>query len=689
MILKKADLLADVVTSYDQTKTTIKGMVRQDTINSVDVLGPPLTKWLDVFTDTAGQTLAGVFYISHIVNSDLVRMFILTSEASGVASLLLYNFNIVTGADTYVGRINFSLPDVAATTHTYRGLVVMDSGTTGWKIFVNTTGSVAINGGLFLINNVDLADFIPIPVSPITYATGNDQKAVYFLQDPSNIGVGQLNIASVGCILDQTTSNVYVHNGVSATHQYYVYSGSTSPTYANVAGLAITAATDTVADAGHTYNNNDPVLITNLVGGTGLTNNTVYFVRNVVVGVSYQLSATSGGAAINITVDGTATIGRAFGTTGSNWLHKTGNLPALTGTLLAIDGEDFAQPSSGALSGFDCISFGTTTNIYMGKLSELTSGVTSWASLTTVNILGAVNEVTTPTAVTMNWEPSTERHIYTSNTSVFYVKPFVNNQIGFSFGGISTTYNEATSFDVYDFGAATVTGTEAKHGWSFLTSTTVGQRGVLACPHAAEGIFNTTYVITKVLDTENSQLRALETWEQLYDFTNIGTTYYRTSGFGSETGGWTALEGHTDLAAIATGSQIQFKFTFSISGALSSNCYQLSEVLYGLVSNTENLENVEYDHDNSNNGTPSRVSYRIKKAFTGSVPTLYFRAYDLSNALLVSHNTVTNPTLFEYSTDDGTSWNPLGTIPNTVGTRVRYTFTSPPGVDIRPSLKDE
>jgi len=31
---------------------------------------------------------------------------------------------------------------------------------------------------------------------------------------------------------------------------------------------------------------------------------------------------------------------------------------------------------------------------------------------------------------------------------------------------------------------------------------------------------------------------------------------------------------------------------------------------------------------------------------------------------------------------------PLGTIPNVVGTLLRYTFTSPPGVDIRPGLKE-
>ena len=70
------------------------------------------------------------------------------------------------------------------------------------------------------------------------------------------------------------------------------------------------------------------------------------------------------------------------------------------------------------------------------------------------------------------------------------------------------------------------------------------------------------------------------------------------------------------------------------------------------------------------------------------VPTLYYRALDLSNVTLVTHNTVTNAARFEYSTDSGVTWLALGTIPNVVGTLVRYTFASPPGVDIRPSIKE-
>jgi hypothetical protein len=68
---------------------------------------------------------------------------------------------------------------------------------------------------------------------------------------------------------------------------------------------------------------------------------------------------------------------------------------------------------------------------------------------------------------------------------------------------------------------------------------------------------------------------------------------------------------------------------------------------------------------------------------------MYFRAYDDSGNLVVSANTASNPTLFQYSTNNGTSWNALGTIPNTIlTTEVRYLWASPPGVSVTVSFKE-
>jgi hypothetical protein len=115
---------------------------------------------------------------------------------------------------------------------------------------------------------------------------------------------------------------------------------------------------------------------------------------------------------------------------------------------------------------------------------------------------------------------------------------------------------------------------------------------------------------------------------------------------------------------------------------------QISELILGLEENTTISDNWEFSDEFSDNNTPSRIAFRLKTAYSSTVPALRFRAYDLSNVLLVDQNTTSHTSQFQYSTDNGLTWLPLGTIPNTVGTLVRYTFTSPPGVDIRPGLTE-
>jgi hypothetical protein len=125
--------------------------------------------------------------------------------------------------------------------------------------------------------------------------------------------------------------------------------------------------------------------------------------------------------------------------------------------------------------------------------------------------------------------------------------------------------------------------------------------------------------------------------------------------------------------------------TLTLGGSIPA---QLNALFLGLESNLEISDYWQFSDDYSDNTSPSRTAFRLKKVYTSSVPTLYYRAYDLSDALLVNHNTVTNAANFEYSTDSGMTWLPLGTIPNTVGTMIRYSFGSPPGVTIAPSLKE-
>lgn len=683
----KADLLSDVVGSYDQTKTTIKGRVFSKTISGDTALGPPLNKFIDTVADTApsSQVIPVLSYLSP--NG---RLFSVGAEINGIIPVSLHTVDLNTGASVFIGTIRITVADNAATTHTLRGFKVIDTGITGWRIFLATSGSVLINGGLYCANNVALADFLAVgPGTLFPAATGSNQKSTYLLQDPANIGVNQLNIAATGVTLDTVNNRVYVHNGIAATHQFYVYNTTATLNCPLSTGLVIDSTLDTVTHAGHTFLNNDPIYITNLSGGAGLTNNTIYYVRNSVPGVSYQLSLTTGGAVINITTNGTVDICRAFGTTGDAFVHKTGNLPALTGTLIAVDSEDYAVPLHTTNSGQPCVFFCTSSNLYLGRLSELTSGTVTWPSLVTSNILGTVNQIVAPTLAIATWSNVLDRAVYLTNANVLVMKQVVNNSIDKIFGGANNKYFETFTSDAIPLQWLATGALDVESGFLVLQSiTNIGQRGIILCDLRSDELFDYSYIVTKVLDTPNSVYKFITTIDKLYEFTGSLRVQYRTSGFGSITGGWTDIGFAEDLTLVATGNQVQFKILFDTLGLDTSIHAQLCDFFLGFESNVGISDNFEFSDDYSDNTVPSRCAFRLKKAYTSSVPQLYFRAYDLSDSLIVNHNTVTNAANFEYSTDNGTSWLPLGTIPNVVGTLVRYTFTSPPGVDIRPGLKE-
>lgn len=681
-----ADLLANVVSSYDQTKTTIAGRVLQSVINSKSVLGPPLNRYIDPVADSSVVPAAQTLFLTP--NG---RLFVMSAENTGLVSILLYNFSLLTGVPVYVGRIQYNLPDTAATTTTFRYIKVNDTGTTGWKIFIGTTGSVAINGGSFILNKIDFADFVQVGFPTIPFATGNDQKAVYFTQDPAATGVAHLQTATAGAAFNPNNSRLHVHNGVAATHQYYVYDTTLAPTYSTFAVTGV-AATDIISAAGHPFVDNDQVTFISITGGAGITVSTTYFVRNSVPGVSFQISATTGGAALNFTTDISAgTVGRGFGISHNNFLHKTGNLPALSGALLATDSEDYALPQHTLNSGSDCIFFATATTLYMGKMSELTSGATTWPSLISVNALGAPNEIVTPAITGATWSNVLDKAVYSTGL-IFMMKGMVNNQIDMIFGGTNNKYFEGKTLDVVELqpGSA-INGLDVENGWLvYLNSTTTGQRGVYSCDLRSDALFNYSYIITKVIDTPQSIYKFITTIDELYDFTGSLTVYYRTSGFGSASGGWIEIPFAQDLEGITTaGDQVQFKITFATLGLDTCIPAQLIEFFLGYDDLFESSKYWAGDNDNTTQGTgsPSYISFIQRSVYDTTPSQLNLKAYDQSGTQVINLNSVSDVALVSYSTNEGASWS-AGVGPNTAGKRLRWLISTPPGVLVYASLRE-
>lgn len=681
-------LLDDVVTSYDQTKTTVQGRVFEKTLSGKQVLGPPLNVKIDVFADSGLNPIA-------TFGSDNGRIFVLADADGGTisstaSSILLYEIDYDTGAYMYKGRINIILPNTATTTHTLRGFKVDDTGTTGWKLFIATTGSVTTNAGLFMVNSIDLADFVLVGFPNIGFALGSNQKAIYFLQDPAMIGATHIMTQAAGLILDKTNTLIYLHNGVSATHQYHWFDYSVTPNCPaqTVASFTI-ASPGKVNIVGHGYLLNDPIVFsTTGTLPTGIVAGTVYFINNPTAN-DFEIKATTGGASINFTgsASGVNTINRAYGQTSSLTYVKTGNLPALAGTLLLTNSEDLATPDHSANSGFPCAAFLTTTNLYLGKLSDLSSGSPTWVSLITSNLQAAPLETITLVPTFGGFSEVLDRFYFFQNGRIYF-KQLVNNNVDLTIGSIRNQYLETLSMANPILGFSAISNLEIREGWILMLGQTVGQRVVLGCDILSEEFFDNSFIVSKVIDTPNANAIALYLEQQYSNVNNNTKIYYRTSGFGSISGGWILVNDEKDFTAVAIADQIQFKILFHLDKDGTGRYSQVGKGLFIIESENEISDNFEYSHENSSLVSPSRVAFRLKKAYASSVPQLFFRAYDLSGTLVASHNTTSNPGFFEYSTNDGANWNALGTIPNTVGTLVRYTFSADPGVDIRPSLRE-
>jgi hypothetical protein len=523
---------------------------------------------------------------------------------------------------------------------------------------------------------------------------------------PTSVVIQEINqeIDAAAAILNPTADRLYTHVGSSTSHQYFVRDTSTAPVYIpDTVGISIgTPAKITLT--GHSYVSDEPVMFLAGTLPTSFVLNTTYYVKNPTAN-DFELASTANGTSINATSAGTGiTMGRPFGFTNSNWVHKTSILPTLSGIIFATDAERHAlvqnSPINGPiLNGQTCAFFatgGTGATMYVGLLSELTSETLTWPSLTPFNYNGALNQFIAYAPFTASWAESIDRAIFVAGATAatayrIILKKIENNVVTHRFGGTSLEYYETTTRSAYQLElSAPMVNFTNQSGWLFIAGNTIGQRGLLACDLRSDSEFDYSYIVSKVVTIpNNAQLKSLKLLKKLANISGEVEVCYRLSGFGSISGGWLPLDPEADLSSIVVGSQIQFKFLFKTQSVHKTTHVQVAGAQIAYETVEEISDKWEYSFNDSSSGTPTRVGFRLKQTYQSAIPlTLRFRAMDLSGTVVANQTITSNPTNFQYSTDNGATWLALGTIPNTVGTLVRYTFTSPPGVDVRPTLKD-
>jgi hypothetical protein len=625
---------------------------------------------------------------------------------------------------------------LAAGVHSFRGFSFDDSDSSNIKLMVGTTvATTTCLGGVYATQGVPLSDFtIGGTTIPLASSTTAGTNGVYFHQYASEVGRANVSTTNGGVSSGKFTSTTlanktkfWAQNGTAAAMQIYEWDLALgTPITAGLVANGVSAQTtpfagtspsayftmgasqngySTIANTTAAF---EAVIVQNGTGNvpTAFTQTaasgtqTVYYMRDLqlVSGNWYfNLSTTPTGAAVVPTsTTSLFTMMRAFGISTTLSSKKTGNItPALSGTIIQSHSFGAVTPTSvpaaPTLNGQDCLFISTNTNLYMGLISQLTDGSSAWASLSGVNILGTGVDYTTPSSYLDRW-------VYVTNTSKFMIKPHQNNLIDKAMGGLVNKYYESQNPIAVQPGLASIISINISGGYLFTVGGTTGQRGVTTVDLQSDEMFDYSYIISPITQIDpGSILQYISSVESYYDYTDNVSVYVRSAStasdsvFNSATGGWTEVFYGENNSPTALGPYFQVKVLFNVATDAQGCPAQINDIVIGYLSSRELSDYWSGDVDNTtvDGVSPSKTAFYLDQLYASSVPTLYFRAYDIAGNLVSSANTSADPTLFSYSTDGGTSWNNLGTIPNTIGTIVRYNWTTPPGSNVFVSLREE
>lgn len=722
--------LTNSVTSVygDLTKTFAAGRATQRTFGGKEVLSPALTTFADV------QTSFGIAPGHCLMNPATGRKFEVQNVTTNSPTILAFTFDIDTGDWVYIGKIIMTLP---LGTHSYRGFDFDDSNTSNIKIILSSTVTTALcQGGTFKTWNVALSDFT-LAGTTIYMATSTNQKAVYFDQYSGQVGLNHLGTTSGGVghgrVLNTVASQTkyFQQNGTAALPVIYGWDTSlgnpsvdgtvtngieskttlfagTSPAAffsmgASQNGYSTTAPTAAAFEA-VILQNGTTNIPSNFVAST--TTQTLYYMRDLqlVGGIWYfNLSTTATGAAVTpATNSATFTMMRGNGITTSHSLLKTNALtPALTGTILQTNSFGCTiptdVPAAASLNGEDCLFLATGTNLYLVKVSDISDGGTTWSSRSEVNLLPGLSDpqITTPAALTARHSSYLDRWVYITNTSKFVLKPHQNNKIDKIFGALSNLTYEAINYSSVPFGMAAIVTLNIEAGWAFITGSTAGQRGVIACDLWSDDFFGNTYLITKQLHVPpGSVLRFFTTDEASADFTGDLVYYIRSAGtasdpiFNTASGGWTQYFPYEDNSPSLLGPYFQVKIGWKIIHDNNTSPAQIHTVVICYDEPGEIDKNFTWCHEriSKSGDSPMAVSVRQVKSLA-SAPTkfLLVGTDDAGNTVKTIDSSI-DASSFECTSNSGTSYGAFTNMSNFMttynsssgNTEIKVTVNSPP-----------
>lgn len=387
------------------------------------------------------------------------------------------------------------------------------------------------------------------------------------------------------------------------------------------------------------------------------------------------------------------------------YLSQTGTTTANSTTLTVASTTGYAIGYSVIGPGIQpgttitAIPGGTTLTLSLAAVSAnasqtYTFGVNAWASLTFCNVTGTGIDITLPALAQAVYSNELDNFIYSpiATQSQLILKKLQNSgTLTAVIGGANNQYLEGNNPQYCQLGSMVFQSIECHNGWLFMCASTIGQRGIFYADLYSDTSFNFTKIISPVLQVPvGTALNSIEAIKQLASATNQVSLFIRNgassgdAAFATATSGtWLPCPPAGDLSGTTIGPFFQLMAQYQVMDP-NANCIpsQIQELRYTVTLPTALSNNWNGSVPNTSlpGASPVYYAFRLATAYTsGTVPRMKINLVDDAGGVR-TYDTTTNATNFTYTTNNGSSWNALGTIPNTaLTTELRFQDPSPSG----------
>lgn len=677
------------ISSYDQTKTNLGSLIKQYTgALSTDKFAGPAK--IGMARPMEQSTAIPGIYPHVIPFSSTIDWVFLADNATAAATrrIILYEYNKETSIFNWKGFITLTYP--TATNHTIRGFRVSRE--------LYTTGTVGVSGTavtgssttwssdrMSVGSRIGFGSNDPTQISTWyeISAVGSD-TSITLSSSAGTISAGTSYVIEDIIILTSITSATVTNGGLYATK-------GIRPEIFTSGGTTIPAAT-TVDNIRAVYWLADASTVTNTTAaGSAIGTRTSWIDQR-----TYVLNVTGAATYVyNFRAALTLTAGKDTTTN----IIKTGN-QAATGTLSQANNGRIGILNHGPGSGIESLYFVTTTRVYRSSISAITNGSTTWltdtmveippgstttylasSAMTSCEISSGIDRLVITTSGASGVRSYVTQYNTTSNPfdHIFLVDDKQQDQSTSDSGGVSHPAILASPFSIWP---------EAGILYLARVGTTAAINQLYTLPIGAHwyyAINNSELLITPKFDiSDSSKLYNL----YVNDVERLGTDtfslatepyriYYRTSGISDNSGSWNLLDESGDLSGVS-GTEIQFAFSFKVIG---TTCVPSRIMGLSLIYEDKSTDGHYQPSVANSNITSNIFAYRQSILWNSNIPNMRIQLYNAVNGSLILDDDVTSSTYgtWEYSSDNGTSWNNWLNTADVVGNYIRYTATSLPG----------